>query len=93
MEYYRNYGGEIFIIFGNEVHRIGKVAYAPFRVEFCKLLTFRILQQNQETIRYERNNKSEYVWKFETREDEISEFYNNVEDPRIILNFLRGVGM
>ena len=89
MEYYRNYKNEIFIIFGNEVHRIGKIG--PNGIEFCKLLTFRILRQNQHSITYERNNKSEYIWKFERGDDEISEFYNNVEDPRIILNFLIGI--
>ncbi len=89
MEYYRNYKNEIFIIFGNDVHRIGKVE--PHGIEFCELLTFRIIRRNQYSITYERNNKHEYIWKFERGDDEIRAFYNNVEDPRIILNFLMGV--
>lgn len=88
MEYYVNYAGDLFIVHNNSVHKIGKMSYNPFRIEFCKLRTYPILNMGQRTIRYQKNNKSEYIWKIDSREDEINEFYNNVEDPRIILNFL-----
>lgn len=88
MEYYNNYAGELFIVNNNLVHKIGKMSYAPFKIEFCKLRTYPILNINQQSIRYEKNNKSEYIWKVETRNNEINEFYGNIQNPVMILNFL-----
>jgi len=88
MEYYINYAGDLFIVHNNSVHKIGKMSWEPFKIEFCKLRTYPILNINQRSIRYEKNNKSEYIWQIDAHGYGLNEFYNNVEDPRIILNFL-----